>query len=117
MLHTFIFKRIRKLIWVLFLWFLFSIGCFCAPFIAIAIAIPATRKSRYMQFFIRAADRLCAAMLGFTGRFMLSTELANEPRLRWMYYLLNEIETNHCEESVYEEGAYCRLYDRRLGAK
>jgi hypothetical protein len=117
MLHTFIFKRIRKLIWVLFLWLLFSIGCFCAPFIAIAIAIPATRKSRYMQFFIRAADRLCAAMLGFTGRFMLSTELANEPRLRWMYYLLNEIETNHCEESVYEEGAYCRLYDRRLGAK
>jgi hypothetical protein len=117
MYYKFIFKRFRKFVWVLFLWFLFSIGCYCAPFIALAIAIPATRRSRYMQFFIRAADRLCAAMLGFSGRLMLSTELANEPRLHWMYYLLNEIETNHCEESVYEEGAYCRLYDRRLGVK
>lgn len=113
---------IRKLIWVVFLWLMFSGGCLCAPFIAIAIAFPFTRKLKYMQRFIRAADRLCAAMLGFSGRQMLSTELTHDTRLAWMHDLLEEIQPGHCEQSAYEEGAYCRLSDKpdsyhKLGCK
>lgn len=113
-------KYLRRFTWVVFLWFMFSVGCFCAPFIA--MVIPFTHDIKYLQRFIRAADRLCAAMLGFSGRQMLSTELTHDTRLAWMYNLLNEIEPGHCEESAYEEGAYCRLSDkpesyRKLGCK
>jgi hypothetical protein len=66
----------------------------------------------YMQRFIRAVDRLCAAMLGFSGRQMISTELVHAERLLWMRDWLETINPHHCEESAYEEGAYCRLSDK-----
>lgn len=109
-------KHWRKYLWVFFLWFIFAIGCFIAPFLAFAIPF-AYKKSDYIRRFIRAADRLCAAMLGYSGRQMLSTEVAHDKRFKWMYDMLNEIEPNHCEESNYEEGAYCRLKDRTIGYK
>lgn len=112
MWHKIRFRRWRKYLWMLFLWLMFTFGCFLAPFLA--LAIPFTRR-QYVHRFVRAADRLCAALLGFSGRQMLSTELAHDGRFRWMRNMLNEIEENHCEESAYEEGAYCRLSDRRLG--
>jgi hypothetical protein len=108
--------------WAVVLWLIFSIGCLCAPFIAIAIMFPFTRKLKYMQRFVRAADRLCAAMLGFSGRQMISTELTHATYLMWMRNALDLIQPNHCAESAYEEGAYCRLSDKpdhhhKLGCK
>ena len=110
--YTKIFKEGRRYFWVFVLWLIFSFGCFCAPFIAIAIAFPFTRNLHYMQRFIRAADRLCGAMLGFSGRQMISTELTHASRLMWMREVIDIIDPHHCEESAYEEGAYCRLSDR-----
>ena len=110
-------RHTRIAIWVIFLWLLFTIGCFLAPFLAIVIFLPRVRSSIYFHRFVRSADRLCASMLGFSGRHMLSTELTYCQNLRWMHRMLNEIEDRHCEESAFEEGAYCRLSDRRIGNK
>lgn len=117
MWHRKIIRRVRVFMWVTFLWFLFTFGCLCAPIIAIAIAMPFTRRLHYIQRFVRAADRLCAAMLGFSGRHMLSTELTYSTYLVWMRNLLNEIQPNHCEDSAYEEGAYCKISDRKIGIR
>lgn len=54
-------------------------------------------------------------MLGFSGRVTLSTECIHA--MRWMKNILNEIENNHCEESAFTEGAYCRIKDKKLGIK
>lgn len=108
-------RHSRRYLWILFLWLMFTIGCFLAPFIA--ILIPFLKNVDYIQRFVRAADRLCAAMLGYDGKHMLSTELAHSSRLKWMYRVLNYIQPNHCEESAYEEGAYCRISDRRIGSR
>lgn len=70
-----------------------------------------------MQRFVRAADRLCASMLGFSGRHMLSTELTYCQQYGWMRRILDEIQDRHCEESAFEEGAYCRLSDRKIGTR
>ena len=115
MWHKIGFKHWKKYVWVLFLWLMFTFGCFLAPFLA--ISIPFTRNIPYIQRFVRAADRMLAAMLCYSGRQMLSTELAHDERLKWMHDMLNDIEPNHCEESAYEEGAYCRLSDRKIGHK
>jgi len=70
-----------------------------------------------MQNFIKAVDRMDAALLGFSGRQMLSTELIYETRLIWIRKALDEVEPNHCAESAYDEGAYCRLKDHTPGSK
>lgn len=62
-----------------------------------------------------AADRLIAAILGFSGKLMLSTELSYNNRLSWMRRGLDEIEPGHCTNSAYSEGAYCRLKDHTMG--
>lgn len=108
------FKRWRKYLWILFLWIMFTFGCFLAPFLA--MMIPFTRRE-YIVRFVKAADRMLAAMLNYSGRNMLSTELAHDTSFKWMHDMLNEIDENHCEESAYAEGAYCRLSDRRLGIR
>jgi hypothetical protein len=64
---------------------------------------------------VLAADRMCAAMLGYSGRVTLSTECIHSAN--WLYLILNEIEDNHCEDSAFIEGAYCRLSDHQLGDK
>lgn len=103
--------QIQKLVWLFLLWILFSVGCIAAP--VLALAFPILKRFSYPRQVLHAADRLCAALLGFNGRNMLSTELAQTDH--WMHGVLNTIEKNHCEESAYAEGAYCRLSDRRLG--
>lgn len=106
-------KITRRALWVFLLWFIFSVGCLAAPFLA--LTIPFTKKLSYIQVFVRAADRLCAAMLGFSGRLLLSTELSHAPQFRWIHDALEEIDPQHCERSAYSEGAYCRLSDHKLG--
>ena len=108
-------KALRKFWFIFVLWLMFSFGCFCVPFLA--IVYPWFKHRGYMQNVVKAADRMCAALLGFSGRQMLSTELIYETRLMWMRKELDNIEKNHCEESAYEEGAYCRLKDHKSGSK
>jgi hypothetical protein len=97
------------------LWFIFAIGCFIAPFMA--ILLPIFKHNTYIRHFVMSADRMCAAMLGFSGRVTLSTECNHAMRYFWLHNVLNDIEENHCEDSAYGEGAYCRLSDRQLGDK
>ena len=107
-LHT-----LKKYGWLIALWFLFSAGCLVAPFLA--LSLPFAKHRPYLRRLLHAADRLCAALLGFSGRHLLSTELGASTRMPWLREALNSIETKHCEESVYAEGAYCRLSDHELG--
>lgn len=106
-------KSMKKFLLVIFLWFIFTIGCLLAPIFAILLLV--LPKNRYIKHFVLAADRMCAAMLGFSGRVTLSTECLH--KLRWLHDALNFIDTNHCEETAINEGAYCRLSDRQLGEK
>lgn len=108
-------KYIRKIIFVLLLWIAFSLGCFLAPFLA--LVLPFYHKNIYTKNFIKAADRMTAAMLGFSGQLLLSTEVLNYNKLRWLHLILNELEPNHCEDSAFGEGAYCRISDKKMGIK
>lgn len=95
----------------------FTIGCWLAPFFALSLLVPSIRKKEYIMNFVKAADRMMAAMLGFSGRFMLSTECAHAPCLLKLRNALDWLEENHCVESAIGEGAYCRLSDRKIGYK
>ena len=100
---------------VVCLWVLFSLSCFVAPFVAIGFVF--YPRHTYMRRFVKAADRMVAALLGFSGRFMLSTEVAFADQWKWLHDALNMIQQEHCEIEVFEEGAYCRIRDRELGIK
>ena len=95
----------------------FAIGCWLAPIFALALLIPSVRRIDYVMNFVKAADRMMAAMLGFSGRFMLSTECAHAPCLQKLRNALDWLEKDHCAESMYGEGAYCRISDRKMGSK
>lgn len=110
-------KQMRKIGFVIVLWLCFAAGCFLAPFIAAVLIFPPVWRIEYMRNFVKAADRMCAAELGFSGRAMLSTELVFSTRLSWMRKGLDECETDHCIKSVYAEGPYCRLSDRKVRSK
>lgn len=105
----------KRILLIIVLWSAFTIGCLVAPFVAILFLV--FKHNHYLGNFARAADRMDAAILGFSGRHMLSTELNYSEHLKWMRNFLEIIEPNHCVESAYEEGAYCSLKDRKLGRK
>lgn len=100
---------------IFILWIAFTAGCLVAPFVAIAFLF--FKHNHYLGNFARAADRMDAAILGFSGRHMLSTELNYSDRLKWIKKCLYIIDKKHCEEAAYDEGVYCRLTDRTLGKK
>ena len=106
---------IRKYMLVLLLWLAFSGGCLLAPLAV--IVLPLVRRSRYAFACLCAADRMCAALLGFSGRVTLSAELTHSDRYVWIREALDRIVPNHCEKSACNEGAYCKLSDRTLGHK
>ena len=100
---------------VFFLWILFSICCFIAPFVGMFFwAYP---KHSYMRRFVKAADRMIAALLGFSGRHTLSVEVAYARDYQWLHDTLNAVEAGHCENEAFEEGAYCRISDHQRGDK
>lgn len=101
----------------LILFIAFTIGCWLAPFFAFALLVPAIRKHEYILNFVKAADRMLAALLGYSGRFMLSTECAHAPCLLKLRNALDWLEENHCADSAYNEGAYCRISDHKIGHK
>ena len=114
------YSMLRKALFALTLWGCFAFGCFVAPFVAILLIFPVVWKIDYFRNFVKAADRLCAAQLGYSGRVMLSTELVYSTRLQWMRKALDEIDQNgdkHCIESAWTEGPYSRLSDRQIRAK
>lgn len=103
----------KRYVLVVLLWMLFSCCCFAAPFLAMFFRwYP---KGSYVRRFVRAADRLIAAMLGYSGRFTLSAELADHSSHQWLRDILNLVEPNHCEIEAMEEGAYCRISDHQRG--
>lgn len=105
-----------RLFYAVILWMYFTMGCLLAPLIAILSFI--CPHNRYMRNFAWSADKLCAAMLGYTGNHMLSTELAYANKPSWIASFLNVIEPGHCEASAIKEAAYCRLSDRKeLGTR
>jgi hypothetical protein len=107
---------IKKYALILLLWLTFCVGCALAPVAFLVLPLFPKRK-RYLWNVLCAADRLMAAMFGFSGHHMLSTECAHATEYTWLRDLLNMIEPNHCAESAYNEGAYCRLSDRTIGRK
>jgi len=110
-------RHLRKALFAITLWVCFAFGCLIAPLVAILLVIPAVWKIDYFRNYVKAADRLCAAELGYSGRVMLSTELVYSTRLQWMRKALDECETDHCVNSAHLESPYCRLSDRQLRAK
>lgn len=106
---------IKRSALMFFLWLAFTAGCLASPIVV--PLLPFVRRHRYSFFVLCAADRLMAALLGFSGRVTLSAELAHSNKYPWLRDSLNRIEPNHCEESAYSEGVYCRLSDRTLGHK
>lgn len=106
----------KRLLWLVGLWVVFSVGCFVAPVLgAVFWLMP---RDGYSRRFVKAADRMLAAILGFSGRHTLSAEVAAHPDWKWMHDILNEVQPNHCEEQAFEEHLYCRLSDHKeLGDK
>lgn len=105
--------RAKQYSLVLFLWVLFSLCCLVAPFVAMFFwAYP---RHSYMRRFVKSADRMIAALLGFSGRHTLSTECAHSNDYQWLRNILNTVEENHCEREAFEEGAYCRISDKQRG--
>jgi len=94
---------------------LFTVGCLVSPILA--LVFPFFPKNSYLRRFVKAADRMMAAMLGYSGKFTLSVESATEPKLEWLHLMLNKIEDNHCEQEMLKEHAYCRIKQRDLGDK
>ena len=111
-----IYRHAKRSVWATALWLYFFIGCQCAPWLAILHFLGISNA--YTFRFIKAADRMAAAQLGFSGRNMLSSECAHDPRYMWMQKALDEIaQEDHCLQSMYDEGTYCSIRDRTLRSK
>lgn len=106
---------IKRLVFILILWVLFTLGCMLAPFMSIFYFF--FPMNHYLRRVVKAADRMIAAILGYSGKFTASVESASEPRLEWLHYMLNEIQENHCENEVVSEHAYCSITHKKLGDK
>lgn len=104
-----------KVFWWITLWIMFSFGCLCAPFIA--LLIPFRIHSQYLHTILKASDRLVAAELGFSGLLLLSTELAYTDKYKFLRSGIAIIDEQHCADSAYTEGAYCRLKDHSIRVK
>jgi hypothetical protein len=105
----------RRYLFVVILWVLFALGCVLAPVLAIFYAL--LPQNHYLRRVVKAADRLIAAILGYSGKFTASVESATEPRLEWLRYMLDEIEEDHCKKEAIAEHAYCSIIHRNLGDK
>ncbi len=104
-------EKLRRWFIVALLYCIFTAGCLVTPFLV--LAFPFSGRESYVRRVVRAADRLIAAMLGFSGRYTLSAEVtfSRQRYHRKLHDALNEVVPNHCEHEVYEEGVYCKLYD------
>jgi hypothetical protein len=107
---------IRRGVLAIGLWLCFSLGCWIAPIVAPFYVL--FKRDGYTQRCVDAADRMCDAQLGGSGRVMLSTSLAYSGKMQWMRRALDDIAQGpHCYNSVFSEHPYCRLSDRQIRAK
>lgn len=105
----------KRVIFVIILWIFFTIGCLVTPLLALFFSF--VPKNHYLRRVVKAADRMMAAILGYSGKFTLSVECGTEPNLMWLHDMLNVIQKNHCENEVFEEHAYCSIKHKKLGDK
>lgn len=109
-------QHARRISLVVGFWILFSVGCILTPIMV--LLYPFAKKHGYITNLVEAADRMVAALLGFSGHWELSVEYAIDPeRYKRMHDYLNSIAPDHCEKSAISEGAYCRISDRKMGTK
>lgn len=101
----------RKLLWIV-LWVLFSIGSIVAAFLTpfLTLCYPFINKHSQIAKMVESADRMIAAFyFGCSGRWTLSIECAHrQPKLFVVLRcILDRVKPGHCEESAFNEGAYC----------
>lgn len=72
---------------------------------------------RYCFNVLCAIDRTIAALCGFSGRHLLSTELCHTEKYKFIRRMLDKRWPDHCRKAAFHEAAYCRLSDRQLGHK
>ncbi len=62
---------------------------------------------QYLLNILWALDRLGNALLGGSSKEFISTRIYNRREsstlARWSYYLLNRIDTNHCERAAHRD--------------
>ena len=112
----------RKYGIVFILWLLFSIGAVVAGLLTplLALFYPFCKKDGQLAKMVEASDRQIACFyFGGSGRWTLSVECAHEKRNRHraIKAAIDEIDPNHCTDSMNSEGAYCRITDRKWGVK
>lgn len=110
-------RTIGKCLRIIGLFVLFTIGCWMAPILTLFFRF-ATPNS-YWRRFVYAADKMMAAMFGFSGRFTLSAECAYAERktFKILHDMLNDIQPEHCEKAALHESMYCRISDHTFGDK
>ena len=105
----------KRYLFIVILWVLFTAGCLIAPILAIFFFL--YPKNSYLNRVVKSADRMMAAILGYSGKFTASVESATEPDLVWLRDMLDTIKEKHCENEVFSEGAYCSIKTKKLGDK
>ena len=91
-----------KLLAGLILWFVFSLaGLVAIPVLLYGVL---TGNERIWSPLGRAMDRVLAALLGYSGRYTTSAELAVSDRHQWLRRLVDTLEPGHCEKDARKEG-------------
>jgi hypothetical protein len=86
----------------LILWFVFSLAALVAIFVLLFGVL--TNNERVWSPVGRAMDRVLAALLGYSGKYTTSAELAVSYRHKWLGKLVDWIEPGHCEKEARKEG-------------
>lgn len=111
----------RRALFAICLVLFFQFGLACAAVLVFVLLWSGAWRSPYMRNFYKSCSRLCAAMFGFSGRMMLSTEVYFDGRFQWLRKMLDAIDSSggvgHCLKSVYAENPYSRISDHQLRAK
>ena len=91
-----------KTIGGLILWFVFSVaGLIAIPVLLFGVL---TSNERIWSPVGRAMDRVLAALLGYSGKYTTSAELAVSNRHQWLRKLVDRLEKGHCEKEARKEG-------------
>jgi len=91
-----------KILAGLILWLVFSIaGLVAIPRLLYGVV---TNNERIWSPVGRAMDRVLAALLGYSGRYTTSAELAVSDRHQWLRNLVDKLEPGHCEKEARKEG-------------
>ncbi len=95
---------LAKLAVLLVLWLPFTLGCLVAGFVSLLAIIFDWQE--YGKNVLRAMDKVLASVLTFDGYHTLSAECGIATKQPWvaLRWLLNKIESGHCEGAAKKEG-------------